>query len=493
MSPDPDKAAVNDGRPRLGPATLAALADATVERPRYRREALHTGIVHLGLGAFARAHLALATEQAIARTQDLRWGITGVSMRQPDTWEALAPQVGLYTLAERDAGADGAPRERLQVIGCVRDLLVAPREQAVVVERLAAAATRIVSLTITEKGYASTSDGSAVDLIVRALAQRREHGRGGVTLLSLDNLPGNGRHLQQRVRERAARESAALDAWIDAHCSFPNSMVDRIVPRTTAADVATVSRRLGLHDAWPVVAEPFFDWVVEDRFVAGRPDWLAPVRYADDAAPWEQVKLRLVNGAHSQIAYCGAMAGWPTVDVAIGQNALATHIAALLRDEMEPTLPRLAGWDRNAYRVALLNRWRNPALAHRCQQIAMDGSQKITQRWVAPLARRLAADAPIHRLAFGVAAWIHYLRGVDETGARYLIDDPLAGALLAAAGGHDAAADARALIALPAVFGPLAGHSRLAAEVAAPLQRLRTGGVVAALADLTARAAATFA
>jgi fructuronate reductase len=488
MSPVPDDAAMNDSQPRLAPDTLAALPDSTVERPGYRREALRSGIVHLGLGAFARAHLALATEQAIARTQDLRWGITGVSMRQPDTWAALAPQAGLYTLAERDAGADGAPRERLQVIGCVRELLVAPRDEAVVVERLAAAGTRIVSLTITEKGYASVGDGSAADLIVRALAARRAHGRGGVTLLSLDNLPGNGHHLRQRVLERAADEGEALDTWIDAHCSFPNSMVDRIVPRTTAADVAAVSRRLGLHDAWPVVAEPFFDWVVEDHFIAGRPDWLAPVRYAADAAPWEQVKLRLVNGAHSQIAYCGAMAGWPTVDAAIGQPLLATHVEALLRDEMEPTLPQLAGWDGDAYRAALLQRWRNPALAHRCQQIAMDGSQKIPQRWVAPLTQRLAAGAPIHRLAFGVAAWIHYLRGLDETGAPYPIDDPLGGRLQAALGGTDALADARALTDLPAVFGPLAGHPRLAAEAAVHLQRLRVGGVVAALAQLAGQA-----
>ncbi len=478
---------MNNDLPRLGPDALARL-DATIERPRYRRESLHTGIVHLGIGAFARAHLALATEQAITRTQDLRWGITGVSMRQPDTCDALAPQAGLYTLAERDAGADGAPRERLQVIGCLRELLVAPRDAAVVVERLADAATRIVSLTITEKGYASLGEGSAVDLIVRALARRREQARGGLTLLSLDNLPGNGRHLQQRVHERAAHDAAALAAWIDAQCSFPNSMVDRIVPRTTPADVAAVSRRLGRHDAWPVVAEPFFDWVVEDHFVAGRPGWQLPVRFADDAAPWEQVKLRLVNGAHSQIAYSGAMAGWPTVDAAIARPALAAHVEALLRDEMEPTLPGLAGWDRDAYRAALLQRWRNPALAHRCQQIAMDGSQKIPQRWVAPLAHRLAAGAPIGRLAFGVAAWLHYLRGVDEAGAAYAIDDPLADPLRAALPGRDAAADARAGVGLAAVFGPLAGHPQLTAEVAVQLQRLRAGGVEAALAALAAGA-----
>lgn len=471
--------------PRLAPGTLAMLA-REVERPAYARERLASGIVHLGLGAFARAHLALATECAIEASGDLRWGLTGVSMRSADVVDALAPQHGLYTLVERDAGADGAPRERLRVVGCVRELLVAPREPERVVEAIAAGDTRIVSLTITEKGYVTTAPGSAADLIVRGLARRRALRRGGLTLLSLDNLPSNGRRLHERVRERALGEAdSGLAEWIDSRCSFPNSMVDRIVPRTTAADVEAIARVLGVHDAAPVVAEPFFDWVVEDRFAAGRPDWRAPVRFVADAAPWEQVKLRCVNGAHSQIAYLGAMALWPTVDVAIAQDTLAAHIEALLRDEVEPTLPSLAGWDRAGYRAALLARWRNPALAHRCQQIAMDGSQKIPQRWVAPLAERLAAGAPVVRLALGVAAWAHYLRGVDEAGAAYPIDDPLAARLRALVDGtgSDPAACVRALLGLPEVFGPVAGNPRLVAEVTTHLIALR-GGVAATLRRL---------
>jgi len=474
-------------RARLHPDQLAALP-AAVARPGYQRKQLRHGIVHLGLGAFARAHLAEVTDQAIQAWNDLRWGIVGVSMCHGDTRDALAPQQGLYTLALRDTGPDGAARQRLRVIGCVLELLVAPEDPQTVVERISHADTCIVSLTITEKGYADIGPGSAVDLIVRGLSMRRARGRAGLTLLSLDNLPGNGRQLAAKVQALAACTDASLVAWIDAKCSFPNSMVDRIVPRTTAADIDAIDAALGLHDAWPVVGEPFFDWAVEDRFVAGRPAWdRKVVRVVPDAAPWEQVKLRLVNGAHSQIAYLGAMAGWSTVDAAIAHPELASHIDALLRDELEPTLPPLDGWNREAYRVALMTRWRNPALAHRCQQIAMDGSQKIPQRWIRPLAERIAAGQPIRRMALGVAAWLHYLRGVDEAGNTYPIDDPMAPALhelvesASRAGGS--ADQVRVLISLAPVFGELASHPALIEAVAPAWQALREQGVAVTLAS----------
>jgi fructuronate reductase len=477
-------------RPRLHPERLGP--GVSVLRPAYAREQLQRGIVHLGIGAFARAHLVAATEDAIATSGDLRWGIVGVSLRHADTRDALAPQQGLYTLAERDADARGMPRQRLRVIGCVLDVLVAPENPAAVVQAIAHADTRIVSLTITEKGYADAAPGSAVSVIVEGLAARCASGRAGVTLLSLDNLPANGTQLARRVREAAAHDSALVQ-WIDAHCTFPNSMVDRIVPRTTPNDVVSVSAALGLHDAWPVLAEPFFDWAVEDAFAAGRPPWSAQqVRLVDDAAPWEQMKLRLVNGAHSQIAYLGAMAGWATVDAAIVRPELAAHVTALLRDEMEPTLPPQVPADRGAYRAALLQRWRNPALAHRCQQIAMDGSQKIPQRWVRPLAERLAEALPIERLALGVAAWCHYLRGVDEAGAAYAIDDPMADTLRAlherAHRSGDVRAEAREFLSLHAVFGPLTGHETLAEAVGLWLWSLRVRGVAATLRSLADRA-----
>ena len=459
----------------------------TPQRPAFDRAALRCGIVHLGLGAFARAHLAVFNDDALDALEaagggpGAPWGITGVSLRQPDTRDALVPQQGLYTLALRDAGG-----ERLRVIGSVLDVLFAPEDLRAVVERMAHADTRIVSLTITEKGYLDDAPGSAVALIVQALALRRARGLPPITLLSLDNLPANGQMLRARVLAWAAAQGAPADAdWIATHCTFPCSMVDRIVPRTTDTDRAQISARLGAHDAWPVVAEPFIDWVLEDRFAAGRPDWPG-VRYVGslhEVAAWERLKLRMVNGAHSALAYLSVSAGWATVDVAMAQRALRGYLDALLRDEVEPTLTGLRV--PADYRERLLRRFANPALAHRCAQIVMDGSQKVPQRWLATLRDRLAAGAPIAHLALALAGWLHFLRGHDEAGLRYAIDDPLAAALQALHRDGEALPDAHAraehFTRFAPVFGDLAGEPRLVAALAPALQRLRERGVAATL------------
>ena len=445
----------------------------------YERARLTNGIVHLGVGAFQRAHMAQATDAAIAATGDLRWGIVGVSLRNPDTHAALAPQAGLYTLAIRDADEHGAARERLQVIHCVAELLVAPDGPRAVHERIANEATRIVSLTVTEKGYLDTSHGSTLDVLARGLALRHSHGGGGLTLMSLDNLPSNGDVLRERLLKHVHEHDGALADWIEAHCTFPCSMVDRIVPRTTDEDRVRISAHLGFEDAWPVVGEPFFDWVIEDRFAAGRPEWqLGGARFVADAKPFETLKLRMVNGSHSALAYLGAMAGWRTVDVAIAQPALRRYVDALLRDEVAPTLPAILhtapGLDLDAYRARLLQRFANPALQHKTAQIAMDGSQKLPQRLLGTVRDRLRAGLPIERLALAVAAWIHYQRGVDETGTRYEVQDPLAGEL----------ARAEPLTSFTPVFGELDNDERFVAAVARWTRSLRERGVLATLESL---------
>jgi len=441
----------------------------------YERARLADGIVHLGVGAFQRAHMAQATDAAIAATGDLRWGIVGVSLRSPDTHDALTPQGGLYTLAIRDADDHGAPRERLQVIHCLTDLLVAPDGPRAVHERIAHESTRIVSLTVTEKGYLDTSHGSTLDTLARGLALRHSHGSSGLTLMSLDNLPSNGGVLRERLLAHVREHDAALADWIEAHCTFPCSMVDRIVPRTTADDRARISAHLGFEDAWPVVGEPFFDWVIEDRFAAGRPEWQhGGARFVADAKPFETLKLRMVNGSHSALAYLGAMAGWRSVDVAIAQPALRRYVDALLRDEVAPTLPSLPGLDLDEYRARLLQRFANPALQHQTAQIAMDGSQKLPQRLLGTVRDRLRAGLPIERLALAVAAWIHYQRGVDETGAHYEIQDPLAGEL----------ARTEPLTAFAPVFGELGSEDRFVSVVARWTRSLRERGVLATLESI---------
>ncbi len=479
---------------------------AAVARPAYDRKALKTGIVHLGIGAFMRAHMAAATEAAIA-AGDLRWGIVGVSLRQPDTRDALAPQDGLYTLAIRDANDQGQPRQRLQVIGAVTRLLVAPVNPQAVLDAIAAPATRIVSLTVTEKGYCHDpatgvlrldhpdivfdlahpdAPRSAIGMLVYGLQLRHARGLGPITLMSLDNLPANGRVLRAAVLRFAEEIDSTLRKWIEGQCRFPCSMVDRIVPKTTDADRDAVGAALGCVDAWPVLGEPFFDWAVEDEFAADRPDWpLGGARFVPDAEPFERLKLRMVNGTHSSLAYLGAMAGWQTVDKAIAQPALREHIAALMRDEIEPTLPALPGLDLAAYRNNLLARYANPALAHRTQQIAMDGSQKLPQRLLGTLRDRLTHKLPIPRMALGLAAWMHYLRGVDELGQSYRIDDPHAEALTAlyqqSLAQGVSPQSVQALLAYAPVFGDLAGHAALTLALLPLLQSLQAHGVAATL------------
>jgi fructuronate reductase len=507
---------------RLTPNALGAL-DATNGplpiRPRYERDDLRCGIVHLGIGAFARAHLAAVTETALQVSGDLGWGIVGVSLRQRDTHDALAPQAGLYTLALRDAAPDGTPREALQVIGALMQVLVAPDDPRAVLQRIAHPDTRIVSLTVTEKGYHHDPATGALRLhdpdiahdlqnpeaprttlgfVVRGLQRRMQRGLPAPTLLSCDNLPASGDTLRGLVLAFAQQLDGALQEWIAVRCTFPNSMVDRIVPRTTDADRERIAARLGVRDAWPVVAEQFLEWVIEDRFAAGRPAWElggnnGGARFVQSAEPFERLKLRMVNGSHSTLAYLGFMAGLKTVDAAVAAPALRRFVDALMRDEIAPTLPTLPGLDLADYRARLLRRFANPALQHQTRQIAMDGSQKLPQRLLGTFADRLRQGKPIDRLALAVAAWIHYLRGTDESGQAYDIQDPLADALtqqLAVAdhvssGVADPAARERRRIesfcAFAPVFGMLGGDALFVHAVAQQTQSLRERGVMATL------------
>jgi fructuronate reductase len=355
----------------------------TVRRPAWRRDALRSGIVHLGLGAFARAHLAAVNDDALDAGAALSWGILGASLRHADVRDALAPQHGLYSLTLRDAA--GA---RTRVIGSVREVLVAPENPGALLDAIALRQTRIVSLTVTEKGYCHDpatrrlrldhpdiahdlkhpdAPRSAIGLIVHGLARRRADNAAPLTLLSLDNLPANGDTLHGLVLALAERVSTGLVRWIERECSFPNSMVDRIVPRSSDADLAAARAALGVEDRGAVVAEPFLAWAVEDRFAAGRPDWSAGgAQFVARAEPFEKLKLRMLNGAHSAIAYLAVQAGWATVDGAIAQPSLARFVEQLLRDEVAPTLAReLPDFDLPAYRAQLLQRFANPALAHR--------------------------------------------------------------------------------------------------------------------------------
>lgn len=484
---------------RLCRDTLAGLPDS-VWRPDFDPATIGTGIVHLGIGAFARAHLAWYTQPLLR--DDPRWGILGVSLRRADTRDALAPQDFLYTCAERDDAG-----ERLIVIGAWTGVLVAPDTPGAVLARLADPAVRIVTLTVTEKGYhrAGASGGLDTDdpaiqrdlaaphaprtapgLLVAALRLRRAAGVPPFTVLSCDNLPENGSSTRRVVTDFANRLDLELGRFIAAHVAFPNCMVDRIVPATTETDRARIDPAMGAEDRWPVICEPFTQWVIEDRFPLGRPAWeLTGAELVDDVRPYEEMKLRLLNGSHSSIAYLGQLAGWRTVAEAIADPALAAHIDALMQ-EIATTLHLPASVDLAAYRRALLARFANPALHHRTAQIAMDGSQKLPQRLFAPALVRVTARRAAPRIALGVAAWLRFLQGRSDDGTALQVDDPKADTLTRAA---RAAPDARTLC--NAIFAmrdvvpsALAESDSFRNEVLTALDQIATMGVRATLAAM---------
>lgn len=454
---------------RLSDATLDALP-ADVARPAYDRRSVRAGVVHLGIGAFHRAHQADVFDRALA-SGDSRWGVVGASLRSPGVRDQLSPQDGLYTLVVRDGA-----RETARVVGAVRQVLVAPQAPAALVQAIAAPDTRMVTLTITEKGYRLDPASGAlvesdaevaadlVDLsaprtapgfLAAALRMRRDRGLAPLTIISCDNLPHNGARVRDAVLAMTRRHDPATADWIAVNCAFPQTMVDRIVPATAAEDLDALERRLGLRDEGMVKTEPFSQWVIEDRFAGERPDFQAlGVQVTASVAPWEEAKLRLLNGAHSAIAYLGGLAGVEFVHQAVSDPAYARLVEGLW-DEAETTLNPPAELDLGAYRRALFARFGNASLNHRTRQIAMDGSQKLPQRLLAPAAIRLERGLTIPHLALAIAGWMRWQGGRDDLGATFPVDDPLADVAKGRIAGRDTAEDVvAALLGMDAVFPP---------------------------------------
>lgn len=411
---------------RLAAATLGRLPP-DITRFAYDRAAQAVGIVHFGIGAFHRAHQAWYTDLAMdAGERD--WAISGVSLRSAAVAEQLGPQDGLYTLTERAEGSS------TRVIGTVREVLVAGRDREAAIVRLAAPECRIVSFTVTEKGYARAADGSLdlalaeasfYPLLSEALARRMADGLPGVTLLCCDNLPDNGRTLARLLGEWLGARSPGLVGWVERECACPGTMIDRIVPATTAADLDALEATLGLRDEGAVFTEPFSQWVIEDRFAGPRPAWdEVGAELVSDVAPYETAKLRMLNGAHSALAYLGLERGHEYVHQAIADPELRALIERLMRQEAATSFVAAPGQDLAAYAAALIARFANPALQHRLMQIAMDGSQKIPQRWLETLAYHQQRGNRCPAILEGLAAWLRHVRGDARP-----VDDPMAGQL----------------------------------------------------------------
>ncbi|WP_114348252.1 mannitol dehydrogenase family protein [Paracoccus lutimaris] len=471
----------------------AGLQDRLFREP----SAAPAGIVHLGLGAFFRAHGAIYIAEAMAKSGG-DWGIVGVSLQSPGTRDKLKLQGWAYTALEL------APEgEKPQVVTVLRDVLVAPEGPQAVLDAMAAPAVKIVSLTVTEKGYChEPSTGrlnrahpdiahdlenplpkSAPGFLVRALAMRRAAGLPPFTVLCCDNLPENGRVVRGVVLELAGLIDPALAAWIEAEGAFPAAMVDRIVPATTAADLDRLEATAGYRDEAPVMHEPFRQWVVEDDFVgAARPDLAAVgAQLVGDVTPFEHMKLRMLNGTHSSLAYLGYLAGYETISDTVADPEFSAFVRGLWHGEIIPVLTPPPGVDLGAYADALHARYANPAIRHRTWQIAMDGSQKLPQRILGTIGEARAAGRKVPGLTLAVAAWMRYASGRDEKGQPIEVKDPLA-QRLAALWRDDPAATVAGFLALAEVFPPaLRDDPGFAADLTAALSGLIRDGAKASL------------
>lgn len=464
--------------------------------PAYDRSRMQPGIIHLGLGNFQRAHQAIFLDRIIAKG-DPRWGAVGLSLRRPDVRNDLAPQDYLYAVHYDD----GRDRE-LRVVGCLRDMIVTGEEASRLADLVTCGSVKIVTLTVTEKGYCRanqandldfdhpdvrhdlTQDGvpkSAIGLVCWMIALRWRNGMALPSFMSCDNLPSNGKALRRLVGQFLAERYPDLAECAADEGLFPCSMVDRIVPEITPESRRKICRMLGLNDAMPIDTEPFIQWVIEDRSSGERPDWAqAGVTITSDVHLYEMAKLRLLNGSHSAIAYLGLLCGYGSVSDAMADADLSAFITRL-QGELIPTVPETPGLDLGDYARRLCARFRNPRLLHKTTQIAMDGSQKLPQRLLDPIRARLRRSEPFACMAMAVAGWIRYATGVDEKDTSYEVRDPLVARLRAlSAARSDPEQLASTALDIHEVFGAdLPRDERFRRSVVDALRLLMTRGAKA--------------
>ncbi|EOI1351839.1 mannitol dehydrogenase family protein [Citrobacter amalonaticus] len=447
------------------------LLTAKATLPGYDRNRLIPRIVHLGFGAFHRAHQGVYTD-ILAAEHNSDWGYCEVNLIGGEQQIAdLKQQDNLYTVAEMSADAWTA-----RVVGVVKKALHAQLDGLEsVLAAMCEPQVAIVSLTITEKGYChSPATGqlmldhpmiaadlqnphqpkSAPGVVVEALARRKAAGLAAFTVMSCDNMPENGHVMRNVVTAYARAVDAELAAWIEQHVTFPSTMVDRIVPAVTADTLDKIENLTGVRDPAGVACEPFRQWVIEDNFVAGRPQWeKAGAELVSDVIPFEEMKLRMLNGSHSFLAYLGYLAGYQHINDCMGDENYRVAARALMLNEQAPTL-KVQGVDLTRYADLLIERYSNPALRHRTWQIAMDGSQKLPQRMLDSVRWHLAHNSRFDLLALGVAGWMRYVGGVDEQGNAIEVNDPLLPVIQQAVQ-NSAEGESRveALLAIEAIFG----------------------------------------
>ena len=486
----------------LNEAALPELA-AQLPIPSYDRGAVRTGIVHFGVGGFHRSHEAMFIDRLLNLGGSQDWGICGVGVLPSDVQmrDVLRAQDGLYTLVLKSP--EGG--EEARIIGSIIEYLFAPDDPAAVIRKLADPATHIVSLSVTEGGYSINDttgefEPRALDvahdlkpnavpysvfgLITAALAQRREQGSAPFTVMSCDNIQGNGNVARKALVSFARLKDPNLADWINDTVAFPNSMVDRITPVTTDTDRAAVAESYGFMDAWPVVAEPFEQWVLEDNFTTGRPPLEdVGVQMVEDVEPYELMKLRLLNASHQVMSYLGYLSGHRYVHEVCTDPLFTDFILGFMELEATPTLRPVPGVDLAAYRNELIHRFSNPAIRDTLARQVVDASERIP-KFVLPVVReQLELGGPVDRAALVIAAWSRFLEGTDEQGQAIDITDRRLGELRAAV--HAEQDTPGAFLNLTSIFGELGKNARFATAYRKARQSLRHSGVLTAIQDLT--------
>jgi mannitol 2-dehydrogenase len=485
----------------LNAASLSSLR-GRLPTPTYDRDALRVGIVHLGVGGFHRTHQAMYLDRLMNEGKALDWALCGVGVLPADRRmrDALHAQDGLYTLVVK--APDGSYDAR--VIGSITEYLLTPDDPDAVVERMADASTRVVSLTITEGGYnfhavtgefdathpdvvhdlsAGAAPKTSFGLVTEAIARRRQRGVPPFTIMSCDNIQSNGDAARRSFTAFATLRDPDLGAWVEREVRFPNSMVDRITPVTTDEDRAELRRRFGIDDRWPAVCEPFTQWVLEDAFSSGRPPLEdAGVQLVADVEPYELMKLRLLNASHQALCYFGYLAGYRLVHEVSQDPLFADFLLAYMDREGTPTLPPVPGVDLDHYKRQLIERFSNAQVRDTVARLCAESSDRIT-KWLLPVVRHnLATGGQIHRSAAVVAAWARYAEGVDEQGRPIEVVDRLADTVTAAA--RRQRTDPLAFIANRELFGDLVDNERFVSAYTTALASLYSKGARATLETL---------
>jgi mannitol 2-dehydrogenase len=486
----------------------ANLGSLTIPVPSYDRSQVKVGIVHFGVGGFHRAHQAMYLDQLMEQGKGLDWGICGVGVMPFDLKmkEAMQTQDCLYTLVLKASDGSWEPR----IIGSIVQYLYAPDDPDAVIEKMADPATRIVSLTVTEGGYNfnqvtgefdATNPGVQADLapgaipattfglITEALVRRRSRGIEPFTVMSCDNIQGNG-HMAQKVFTAFARlRDPELGDWVSGTVRFPNSMVDRITPVTTEEDRAQISERFGVDDAWPVVCEPFTQWALEDNFSAGRPPFDdVGVQVVPDVEPYELMKLRLLNASHQALCYFGYLAGYRLVHEAAQDQLFANFLLDYMNREATPTLSPVPGIDLDAYKLQLIERFSNAAVRDTVARLCAESSDRIP-KWLLPVVREnLTAGRDVTLSTAVVASWARYAEGVDEQGEPIKVVDRLADTLQQIAAQQRE--DPLAFVKNRELFGDLASESAFTEPYLNTLDSLHNRGARATLEALATRSTA---